>query len=171
MWICEPHSIKPKTAMKPVHISQIVNDLVVLTNLITISAQLIRVFPQSVCGNENQSRRSCADAADDPFYTDIQFAIRIHQLVDLLNRVNHRGVMLAPELPGDFRIAFLGQSLAEVHGNLSRNHDITRVRPTSKIINAKLVVISNRLLNSRNRDWSFVARARDVAHGLLGESL
>ncbi len=41
MWICEPHSIKPKTAMKPVRVSQIVNDLVGLTNLITISAQLI----------------------------------------------------------------------------------------------------------------------------------
>jgi len=41
MWICEPHSIKPKTATKPVNISQIVNDLMAHIILITISAQLI----------------------------------------------------------------------------------------------------------------------------------
>ena len=127
MWICESHSIKRKTATKPVNISQIVNDLMTLTNLTAISAQLKSVFPQSVCGNETQSRRSCADAANDPLYQGIHFAIRIHQLVDLLNRVNNRGVMLAPELSRDFRIAFLSQTLAEVHGNLPRNHDITGV--------------------------------------------
>lgn len=108
MWTCEPLLIKRKTRTKPVHTIQTEIGLNIPAIVTTISPQLITSVSQPVCGKENAAGVLCANAANDPLNQGLHFTIRIHQFVDFFNRVNNRGVMLAPELPCDFRIALLG---------------------------------------------------------------
>jgi hypothetical protein len=57
----------------------------------------------------------------------VQVLVGAALLVDLGNRVHHRGVVLVAELAADLRQAGFGHLLGQVHGDLPRHHHVARV--------------------------------------------
>jgi hypothetical protein len=53
----------------------------------------------------------------------VQFLVRAAQFFNLVDGVQHRGVVLAAKLPADFRQRCGGQLLYDVHGHLARESD------------------------------------------------
>src|SRR5512138_1109396 len=53
----------------------------------------------------------------------VEIPVGFSHLLDLLDRVNNRGMVLSPETPSDLRQRRVRQRLAEVHRNLSRQRD------------------------------------------------
>src|SRR3954451_6525175 len=63
------------------------------------------------------------DAADELVDLFEHHAPLGHLAPDLLARVHHRGVVAAPELLGDLRIAVVGELAEDVHPDLARGHE------------------------------------------------
>ena len=106
MWNCGLLLILRKTTNYPVKISR--SDVFLRTdptnkNFSTVGQAIFH--SQSV---EVISGRLCSYCANDPLDQSLHLAICINQFIDLLNRMDHGRMMLAAELPGNFRIALLG---------------------------------------------------------------
>ena len=67
------------------------------------------------------------------------------QLVDLVDRVHDRRVVLVVELAADLRIGEVGQLLAEVHRHLAREGDLLRVRLRLDLADLEPVVAGDQL--------------------------
>src|SRR3974390_2124938 len=53
----------------------------------------------------------------------VQVLVPLAHFLDLLDRMQDRGVVLAAELPPDLRQGSLGQVFGQIHGDLTRIHD------------------------------------------------
>jgi hypothetical protein len=87
-------------------------------------------------------------------------------LFDLVDRVEHRRVMLAAELAADLRQRRGGELLHDVHRDLSRESDGARVAADFQILLAQVEVLADALLNQVDRNALFLRRD-DVAQDLL----
>jgi hypothetical protein len=85
---------------------------------------------------------------------------------DLIDRVQHRCVMFIAELPPDLWEGHAGDSLAQVHADLSRNSNGFGIVARFEVLDTHSVIIRNGLLNHLDRDGFFVG-VKDLAESVL----
>src|ERR1700677_1660505 len=96
----------------------------------------------------------------------VQIFVRSPQLFNLINRMQHGGVMLPAELPANFRQRRGGQLLHDVHRHLARERDGARVTANFQILFAKIEMLTDALLDQVDGHALFLRRD-DVAQNLL----
>ena len=97
----------------------------------------------------------------------IQVFVGPPHLFDLVDRVQHRGVVLSAELPANFRKRSSRQLFHDVHRHLARKRNRASIAPDLQILLAQIEMLADALLNQVNRD-TLLLRSNDVAENLLG---
>src|SRR6267378_1205137 len=77
----------------------------------------------------------------------VQVLVAPAESVDLVNRMEDRGVVLAAELPADFRKGRLGKLLDQVHRNLARERNCFRIGTYFEVLLAQAELLANFFLN------------------------
>src|SRR6266853_3191010 len=96
----------------------------------------------------------------------VQVLVAPAESVDLVNRMEDRGVVLAAELPADFRKRRLGKLLDQVHRNLARKRDCFRIGAYFEVLLAQAELLADLFLNQVDGN-PFFLRGDDVAQHLL----
>src|SRR5712691_4783674 len=96
----------------------------------------------------------------------VEILVAPAQSVDLVDRMEDCGVMLAAKLPSDFRKRRLGKLLDQVHRNLSRERDGFRIGTNFKVLLAQTELLANLFLDQVDGNPLFLG-GNDVAQYLL----
>src|SRR5882762_4095561 len=115
-------------------------------------------FAEKVCGLAERIHQLIDRA--------VQVLVAPAESIDLIYRMKDRGVMLAAELPADFRQRRLGKLLDQVHRNLARERDCFRIGTYFEVLLAQAELLANFFLNQVDGNPLFL-RGDDVAQDLL----
>src|SRR2546423_8215508 len=72
-------------------------------------------------GKDVERSNSISNSLSQALNNCFHFSIRSNQVIYLLDRMDHRRVVLAAKLSGDFGITLTREFLAKIHRHLSRN--------------------------------------------------
>src|SRR5438309_748027 len=79
----------------------------------------------------------------------VEIFVRPAQLLDLVDRMQHRGVMLAAELTANLRQRGRGELPHDVHGHLPRKSDRARIASYLEVLLAQIEVFAHASRTSR----------------------
>src|SRR5262249_22395598 len=97
----------------------------------------------------------------------VQILVAAPESVDLVNRVQDGGVVLAAELPADLRQRRRGELLHQVHGDLAREGDGLGVAAHLQVLLAQPELLADALLDQVDGDLLLLG-GDDVPEHLLG---
>src|SRR5262245_41783685 len=76
----------------------------------------------------------------------------LHQGADLLDRVDHGGVVAVAELAGDGRVAEVGELAEDVHAHLPGGHERPAAALTGDLVDAEGELLGGPLQDERRGD-------------------
>src|SRR2546425_9178924 len=82
----------------------------------------------------------------------VQILVGPPHLLDLIDRVQHRCVMLAAELPADLRQRSGGELFHDIHRHLPWKRDRPRIAAHLQVLLAQIEMLAHALLDEINRD-------------------
>src|SRR5260370_38058732 len=86
----------------------------------------------------------------------VEFFVGPPQLFDLVDRMQHRGVVLAAELAADLRKRSGGELLDDIHRHLARKSDRARVTADLEVLLPQIKVLADSFLDQVDGDALFL---------------
>src|SRR5262245_37386640 len=107
-----------------------------------------------------------SDGLHQPRDLVVDLAILGHQRADLLDRVDHRGVVAAAELPGDVGVRQVGQLPHDVHGDLPRRDQWALAVLAGDLVDGEPELLRGLLEDQLRRDRTRLVLAQEVGQHL-----